>query len=82
MLAERIAKNATDSAFQIAEVYAFRGEPDRAFEWLDRAYVQHDPGLPEQLVGDPLLRSLQHDPRYAAFLKRMRLPVIQSNPSS
>jgi tetratricopeptide (TPR) repeat protein len=74
-LAELIAKNGTDSAFQIAEIYAFRGEPDRAFEWLDRAYDQHDPGLPEQLVGDPLLRSLEHDPRYAAFLKKMRLPV-------
>lgn len=81
-LAELIAKNKTNAAFQIAEIYAFRGEPDRAFEWLDRAYVQHDAGLPDQLVGDPLLSSLEHDLRYAVFFKKMRLPVIESNPSS
>jgi tetratricopeptide (TPR) repeat protein len=73
-LAELIVKNATDSAFQIAEVYAFRGETDRAFEWLERAYTQHDSGL-AQLKGDPLLKSIDHDPRYAAFLKKMHLPA-------
>jgi len=66
-------KNATDSAFQVAEVYAFRGETDRAFEWLERAYAQRDGGL-LQIKGNPLLKSVEHDPRYAAFLKKMRLP--------
>jgi non-specific serine/threonine protein kinase len=46
-LSEIIQKNAHDSAQQIAEVYAFRGENDKAFEWLDRAYKQHDGGLSE-----------------------------------
>jgi TolB-like protein/Tfp pilus assembly protein PilF/predicted Ser/Thr protein kinase len=61
-------------AFQVAEVYAFRGEKDKAFEWLERAYAQRDPGL-SQMKGDPLLKSLESDPRYAAFLKKMRLPL-------
>jgi tetratricopeptide (TPR) repeat protein len=61
-------------AFQVAEVYAFRGEKDEAFEWLERAYAQHDPGL-AQMKGDPLLKSLESDPRYAAFLRKMRLPL-------
>ena len=43
-------------AYQIAAVYAFRGEADRAFEWLDRAYVQRDGGLTE-MKGDPLLKA-------------------------
>jgi serine/threonine protein kinase/TolB-like protein/Tfp pilus assembly protein PilF len=73
-LAELIAKHHADSAYQIAEVYAFRGEADRAFEWLERAYSQRDGGL-AQMKGDPLLKSLERDPRYAAFLKKMRLPV-------
>jgi hypothetical protein len=47
---------------------------DRAFEWLERAYAQRDGGL-AQLKGDPLLKSLERDPRYAAFLKKMRLPA-------
>jgi TolB-like protein/DNA-binding winged helix-turn-helix (wHTH) protein/Flp pilus assembly protein TadD len=71
-LAELIAKHDTDSAFQIAEVYAFRGEPDNAFEWLERAYKQRDTGLPE-IKTDPLFKSLRHDPRYTALLKRLRL---------
>jgi adenylate cyclase len=55
-------------------VYAFRGEANRAFEWLERAYSQRNGGLSE-MKGDPPLKSLERDPRYAAFLKKMRLPA-------
>lgn len=72
-LAELIAKYQADWGLQIAEVYAFRGEADRAFEWLERAYVQRDSGL-SLIKDDPLLRNLERDPRYAAFLKKMGLP--------
>ncbi|MGA2262330.1 MAG: protein kinase [Acidobacteriota bacterium] len=64
----------TPWAFQIAEVFAFRRETDKAFEWLERALKQRDSGL-TNIIGDPLLRSLEGDPRYAAFLKKMRLPA-------
>ena len=47
---------------------------DHAFAWLDRAYAQRDPGL-ASLKGDPLLKNLEKDPRYAALLKKMRLPL-------
>ena len=73
-LAEAIAKYRAIPAFQIAEVYAFRGETERAFEWLERVYAQRDPGL-AFIKGDPLLKSLERDPRYATFLKKMRLPA-------
>ncbi len=62
------------AAFQVAEVHAFRGESDQAFAWLERAYSQRDGGL-IGVKGDPLLRSLEPDARYAAFLKKMRLPL-------
>ena len=71
-LADLVAKLPMDAAYQIAEAYAFRGEADSAFHWLDRAFAQRDGGLTE-IKGDPLLKSLEHDPRYAAFLKKMRL---------
>jgi len=71
-LADLIAKFQTDSPYQIAEVHAFRGGPDRAFEWLERAYAARDPGLSEVKV-DPLLKSLGRDPRYVALVKKMRL---------
>ncbi len=73
-LAEFVEKFGDLGYFQIAEVYAFRGEADRAFEWLERAYAQHDPGC-ALVKGDPLLKNIERDPRYVAFLRKMRLPV-------
>ena len=71
-LSEFIAKYHEGGAYQIAQVYAFRNQSDEAFEWLDRAYAQHDGGLVETKV-DPFLKSLHNDPRYAAFLKKLNL---------
>ena len=51
-------------------VYAWRGEKDHAFEWLDRAYDQHDSGM-VRLRYDPTLASLHDDPRFAALVKKM-----------
>lgn len=61
-------------AYQIAEVYAYRGDPDSAFQWLNRACEQHDAGL-RSLKIDPLMNGLRRDPRYAALLKRINLAV-------
>jgi len=73
-LRELTGKFADDWAYQIAEVHAFRGEVDEAFAWLDRAYAQRDGGFSE-MKGDPLLRSLQGDPRYTALMHKLKLPV-------
>jgi serine/threonine-protein kinase len=54
-------------------VFAWRGEKDRAFEWLERAYSQRDGGLSDIKV-DPALNSLRTDSRYQALLRRMKLP--------
>src|SRR4029077_5816136 len=45
-LREYIDKFHEGNAYQIAQVYAFRNQPNEAFEWLDRAYAQRDGGLP------------------------------------
>jgi TolB-like protein/DNA-binding winged helix-turn-helix (wHTH) protein/tetratricopeptide (TPR) repeat protein len=73
-LASLIAKYGTDGAFQIAQVYAYRGESDKSFEWLDLAYKRRDPGLPE-INTDPLFKNLRHDPRYTDLLRKLRLPT-------
>ena len=70
-LSELIANPA--NAYQIAEVYAFRNQSDKAFEWLDRAYVQRSGTLSGMKV-DPLMKSLRRDPRFAAFLRKINLP--------
>ena len=61
-----------EAAYQIAEVYAMRGESDRAFAWLETARAQRDAGL-SAIKSDPLLKSLYSDPRHAALLKKMGL---------
>src|SRR5882724_4185324 len=67
-----IATHQNDAAYQIAEAYAYRGEVEKAFAWLDRSYRQRDPGTPE-LKTDPLMKTLRQDPRFAKLLKRMHL---------
>jgi TolB-like protein/DNA-binding winged helix-turn-helix (wHTH) protein/Flp pilus assembly protein TadD len=73
-LAELRAKHRNDSAYQIAEVYAFRSQSGKSFEWLERAYKQRDAGLPDIKV-DPVFSSLRRDARYIELLKQLRLPT-------
>jgi hypothetical protein len=61
-------------AYQIAEVYAVRGEKDKAFEWLQISFDNHDPGTLTLLI-DPLLRGLRDDPRYKNLLAKLGLPA-------
>ena len=69
-LADLIQHHAQDSAYNIAYVLAFRGEVDRAFEWLDRAVKQSDSGLVE-IVGNPLFANLHEDQRWLPFLRKI-----------
>ncbi len=72
-LADLIANAREGFAYQIAQVYALRGEKDKAFEWLQTAFDDRDAGMLGLLV-DPLLRGLRDDPRYKNFLARLGLP--------
>jgi serine/threonine protein kinase/tetratricopeptide (TPR) repeat protein len=73
-IADLLATQSDVAQYQIAEVYAWRGEADKAFEWLDRAYTSRDPGVC-LVKADPFIVSLRSDPRYAAFLKKLKLPL-------
>jgi tetratricopeptide (TPR) repeat protein len=57
----------------IARTYAFRGERDQAMKWLERAYSNKDEDL-YFIKGDPLMKNLDGDPRYKAFLLKMNMP--------
>ena len=50
-----------------------RGQKDEAFQWLEHAYELKDTGL-TYMKGDPFLKHLEGDPRYTAFLRKMKLP--------
>ena len=73
-LAGLIANHSQDTAYQVAEIYAYRGQTDKYFEWLQRAYDQRDPGITD-LKSDPLLKNLRHDQRYTTLMKKIRLPA-------
>ena len=73
-LRELLAGHAHNSAYQVAGVFAWRGEHDTAFEWLQRAVSQQDAGL-QYLKYDPALRSLRGDPRYLQLLRQLHLPA-------
>ena len=65
--------------YEIAVVYAWRGDKDGAFEWLERAFAQrggHGVSLLffRSFKYSPLLRKVRDDPRYPALLRKMKLP--------
>ena len=75
-LAELIEKYAFNSAYNIAYVVAFRGENDRAFEWLDRAAQYNDSGF-TQLAYQPEFAGLHDDPRWRPYLETVGMSSAQ-----
>src|SRR5262245_55062543 len=71
-LADLIQNYADVAACQIGGVYAYHGEKDQAFEWLERARRQRDSGL-MTVRGDPIYENLHGDPRWDALLRTIGL---------
>ncbi len=59
-------------AFGVALTYAWHGDTDKAFEWLDIAFEQKD-GYLSQLIYNPWLAPLHDDPRWEKILEKMEL---------
>jgi hypothetical protein len=72
-LAQLLKSYAASIPAGVAAVYAFRGETDEAFKWLDRAYSQKDAVL-YRLKFSPEFDRVHDDPRYKALLKKLNLP--------
>lgn len=70
-----IDKDANLSAFQIAEVYALRGQPEETFAWLERAWSKRDPGL-SLLLMDAFIVRYKDDPRFRRFLSEGRPTAV------
>jgi hypothetical protein len=73
-LVELIAKDKDFLAYQIAEVYAWRGETDKAFEWLQVSRANHDTGTLSTFI-NPFMRGLRHDARYKNLIAKIGLPA-------
>lgn len=69
---ENLTKRAfRSSAYQIAQVYAHRGNIDKAFGWLERSFEQYDPGT-HFTPFDIAFTNLHDDPRWKPFLEKIR----------
>lgn len=71
-LEDLVRDHGFEAAAQIAELHAFAGRREEAFDWLARAVEQRDPGL-AALLGNPLLQDLQDDPRWRGLLETVGL---------
>ncbi len=69
-LAALIAKYEKDAPYNIAYVYAFRGDAEQAFAWLDKAAEYGDSGLAD-IVSENLFDRVRADPRWLPFLRRI-----------
>jgi serine/threonine-protein kinase len=69
-----IAEQAEENPWRIAVVYAFRREPDKMFEWLDRAYTLRDPRM-LNLRSQEFFEPYNSDPRFIALCEKVGLPV-------
>ena len=69
-LADEIKQDEKDGPYNIAHIYAFCGDADKAFEWLDKAVAYQDPGLSE-IVTENLFDKIHSDPRWLPFLRKI-----------
>jgi len=69
-LAELLLKYSGNMTYNIGYVYAYLGDADSAFEWLERAFEVEDSGLGE-ILSQPLLANLKEDPRWLPLLEKL-----------
>jgi TolB-like protein/cytochrome c-type biogenesis protein CcmH/NrfG len=58
------------NAYQVAQIYAYRGQASEALDWLDVALKDRDGGLYLTQV-DPYLKALRSERRFAALLRKL-----------
>jgi Flp pilus assembly protein TadD len=71
-LEEAVTHEGPELQSDLARMYAFRGEKEKALRCLETAYAAHDVDL-WWLKGDPLMRGLASDDQYVAFLRKLGL---------
>jgi len=62
------------AGYLIARAYALRKDPDKVFEWLDRAWGNRENNVCI-VYYDAFILRYKDDPRFAAFCKKVGLPT-------
>jgi TolB-like protein len=71
-LAELIENAADSYPYVIAQVYGYRGDKDKTFEWLNNM-LEKGKQFPTFILGDTALHSIYSDPRWPDFLEELGL---------
>jgi len=66
LVSRLVSEHSNGNEYQLAEVYAMRGETEQAFDWLERALKNNDPGVTHAKV-NPRFASLRTDARWLNF---------------
>jgi TolB-like protein/Tfp pilus assembly protein PilF len=67
-----LSKHSYVSSYSIAESYMRMDQKQKAFEWLEKAYEEHDSGL-VSLAVEPMFENIRPDPRFKEIMRRMKL---------
>ena len=79
LFAEFLEKYGDTDLANVADLYAFRGDYDQSFLWLNKAYEAKDPVLVEALTY-PSFKPMHSDPRWSAFIQKIGLPEDHGYP--
>jgi DNA-binding winged helix-turn-helix (wHTH) protein/Tfp pilus assembly protein PilF len=71
---KELSKQSYVSPYRLTMIYAALGEMDRAFEWLEKAYLDRSEEL-AWLNIFPVPRNLRSDPRFTDLLRRIGFPT-------
>jgi len=71
-LANLLEEAATGDSYLIAMVYGFRGEVDKAFEFLDNV-MENNSGTLAVILSEIVFLSLHSDPRWQPLLEKVNL---------
>jgi len=77
--AARFGKPGGIQTYHLANLYLQSGDKERALEWLEKAYAEHNRNMPYITLHFDSLRS---DPRFQDLVRRMKLPVGDKKQSS
>jgi hypothetical protein len=71
----RLIREAGDTwPYSVATVYAYFGERDETFKWLEKGRASRDSDQLEGIRGDAAFALMREDARYRALLRNMNLP--------
>lgn len=69
-LAKLLQKYGGNMTYNIGYVYAYRGDSDAAFQWLEKAIEVEDAGI-GGILTESLFKNIHDDPRWLPFLRKL-----------